>query len=84
MAEPNPDDPLVAEIVIIILLHCTSVAFISRDMTCIIGDHIIFNLSTVTVISTHNIIAISIHSVSCLSHDPRLSQVCSSVVEHFG
>ena len=56
MAEPNPDDPLVAEIVIIILLHCTSVAFISRDMTCIIGDTIIFNLSTVTVISTHNII----------------------------
>ena len=54
MAEPNPDDPLVAEIVIIILLHCTSVAFISRDMTCIIGDRILFNLST--VISTHNII----------------------------
>ena len=51
MAEPNPDDPLVAEIVIIILLHCTSVAFISRDMTCIFGYHIIFNLST--VISTH-------------------------------
>lgn len=60
MAEPNPDDPLVAEIVIIILLHCTSVAFISRDMTCIIGDHIIFKLST--VISTHNIIICNQHN----------------------